>query len=169
MCTYIPRSPPSCVSLPPSLSHPSRWSQSTELISLCYAAASHYLSILHLVVYIYPCHSLTSSHVTLLSPHVLKSILYVCVFIPLLSLGSSETFFFLRFYMYVLTWYLFFSFWLTSLWMTDSRSIHLTTKKLNFISFYGWVIFHCIYVPHLLYPFICRWTLRLLPCPGYCK
>ena len=29
------------LSLPPSLSHPSRWSQSTELISLCYAAASH--------------------------------------------------------------------------------------------------------------------------------
>ena len=24
------------------------------------------------------------------------------------------------------------------------------------------VIFHCIYVPHLLYPFICWWTLRLL-------
>ena len=23
--------------------------------------------------------------------------------------------------------------------------------------------------PHLLYPFICQWTLRLLPCPGYCK
>ena len=28
-------------SLPPSLSHPSRSSQSIELISLCYAAASH--------------------------------------------------------------------------------------------------------------------------------
>ena len=39
--TYIPICPPSCVSLPPSLSHPSRWSQSTKLISLCYAAASH--------------------------------------------------------------------------------------------------------------------------------
>ena len=39
--TYIPISPPSCVSLPPSLSHPSRWSQSTELISLCHVAASH--------------------------------------------------------------------------------------------------------------------------------
>ena len=39
--TYSPISPPSCVSLPPSLSHPSRLSQSTELISLCYAAASH--------------------------------------------------------------------------------------------------------------------------------
>ena len=39
--TYIPISPPSYVNLPPSLSHPSRWSPSTELISLCYAAASH--------------------------------------------------------------------------------------------------------------------------------
>ena len=27
--------------LPPTLPIPSRWSQSTELISLCYAAASH--------------------------------------------------------------------------------------------------------------------------------
>ena len=34
----LPHAPPS---LPPSLSHPSRWSQSTELISLCYVAASH--------------------------------------------------------------------------------------------------------------------------------
>ena len=37
MHTYIAISPPSWASLPPSLSHPSRWSQSTELISLCYA------------------------------------------------------------------------------------------------------------------------------------
>ena len=44
MYTYIPISPPSCISLPPSLSHPSRWSQSTELISLCDAAASIYFT-----------------------------------------------------------------------------------------------------------------------------
>ena len=50
MYTYIPISPPSCISLPPSLSHPSRWSQSTELI---YESASHWLSILHFVVYIH--------------------------------------------------------------------------------------------------------------------
>ena len=31
------------------------------------------------------------------------------------------------------------------------------------------LIFHCIYVPQFLYPFICRWTSRLLPCPCYCK
>ena len=35
--TYIPISPSSWASLPPSLSHPSRSSQNTELISLCYA------------------------------------------------------------------------------------------------------------------------------------
>ena len=27
----------------------------------------------------------------------------------------------------------------------------------------------CVYMPHVFYPFICQWTLRLLPCPGYCK
>ena len=24
-------------------------------------------------------------------------------------------------------------------------------------------------MPHLLYPSLCQWTFRLLPCPGYCK
>ena len=31
-----------------------------------------------------------------------------------------------------------------------------------------WLMFHSLYV-HLLYPFICWWTLTLLPYPGYCK
>ena len=35
--------------------------------------------------------------------------------------------------------------------------------------FYSWVIFHCVHVPQLPYPFVCRWTSRLLPCPSYCK
>ena len=48
------------------------------------------LSILNLIIYISPCHSLTSSQPTLSPPRVLKSILYVCVFIPVLPLGSSE-------------------------------------------------------------------------------
>ena len=26
-----------------------------------------------------------------------------------------------------------------------------------------------MYVPHPLYPFICRWVSRLLPCSSYCK
>ena len=36
-------------------------------------------------------------------------------------------------------------------------------------SAYGWVILHCVYVPQLSYPFVCWWTTRLLPCPGYYK
>ena len=28
-----------------------------------------------------------------------------------------------------------------------------------FIPFYGWVIFCCVYVPHLLYPLLCWWNL----------
>ena len=105
---YVYRNP-HIPSHPTSLSHLSRWSQSTELISLCYAAASHQLSILHLVVYICPCHFLTSSQLTLPPPRLLKSILYVCVFIPVLPLGSSEPFFIFRFHIYVLAYGICFS------------------------------------------------------------
>ena len=34
--------------------------------------------------------------------------------------------------------------------------------------FYGWIIFHCLYVAHL-YPFIYCWTLWLLPVLDCCK
>ena len=43
----------------------------------------------------------------------------------------------------------------------------LSLQMESFWSFYDWVIFHCIYVPHLLYPFLCWWTVRLLLCPAY--
>ena len=52
--------------------------------------------------------SLTSSQLTLPPPRVLKSILHVCVFIPVLPLGSSEPFIF-RFHIYVLAYSIFFS------------------------------------------------------------
>ena len=32
----------------------------------------------------------------------------------------------------------------------------------------NWIL-NCVYVPQLSYPFICWWTSRLLPCPGYYK
>ena len=37
-----------------------------------------------------------------------------------------------------------------------------------FFPFNGWVIFHCVYVPHFLYPLLCWWAFRLFPCLGYC-
>ena len=55
---------------------------------------------------------------------------------------------------------------LTSLSMIISRFIHVAANGI--ISFFinGWRIFHCIC---LLYPFICQWTFRSLPCLGYCQ
>ena len=85
MYTYNSISPPSCVSLPPSLSHPSRWSQSTELISLCYAAAPHYLSILHLVVK----HAFIS--IPSLTPAFQFSSLWICYQSAHLTLFSFTT------------------------------------------------------------------------------
>ena len=40
---------------------------------------------------------------------------------------------------------------LTSLSMTISRSIHVAANGIISFFFYGWVMFDCIYVPHLLY------------------
>ena len=52
--------------------------------------------------------------------------------------------------------------------MTVSSSIHTFTN--DPVSLLLWlVIFHCIHVPNLFYPFLCWWTFRLLPCPGYCE
>ena len=58
--TYI--SPPSWVSLPPLPTPPFWSSRSTKLGSLVCRAASHQLSISHMVVYICQCSSLSSSH-----------------------------------------------------------------------------------------------------------
>ena len=90
------------------------------------------LAILHLVVYISPCHSLTSSQLTLPPPHVLKSILYVCNFIPVLPLGSSEPFF--RFHIYVLAYSICFSLsdLLHSVWQTLGPSTSLQITQFRF-------------------------------------
>ena len=48
------------------------------------------------------------------------------------------------------------------------RFIHVAANGI-FSFFYGWGIFSCIYVPHLLYLFLCWWTFSLLPCFGNCK
>ena len=56
---------------------------------------------------------------------------------------------------------------LTSLFIIGSRFIHLIRTESNtpfYIPFYGWAIFHCAYVLQLVYPVICQWTQRLLPC-----
>ena len=51
--------------------------------------------------------------------------------------------------------------WFTLLCMIISSCIHVAAN--GFVFFCGWVVFHCIYEPHV-YPFICWWTFRLVPC-----
>ena len=82
MSTRVPIPPPYWASLPSSLSHPSRSSQSTEPISLCYAAASHQPTVFHSVVYICRCYSHFVPAYTCPSPcpqiHSLRLHLYSC-------------------------------------------------------------------------------------------
>ena len=61
--TGIHMSPLSWASLPTQTpSYLSRLSQSTRLSSLCQTADSHWLCILHMVMYMFPCYCLNSSH-----------------------------------------------------------------------------------------------------------
>ena len=69
-------------------SHLSRLSQNTELSPLKHTANSHWLSVSHMVMHMFQCCSLYSS--PLAFPHcVHKSLLYVCISIAALKIGSS--------------------------------------------------------------------------------
>lgn len=39
----------------------------------------------------------------------------------------------------------------------------------NFISFYGWITFHFVYLAYFVYPFIYLWRFGLLPPFVYCE
>ena len=120
--TYIP----STLSLPPT-PHPTPLvitKHQTELPVL-------YSSFPQLSVHTWQCVYVTHCSQFVPPSHFHMSILYICVSIPPLQIGSSVPFF-PRFHTYMLIydiiWYLFFFFWLTLLCMTDSRSTHLTTN-----------------------------------------
>ena len=84
-------------------SHPSRLSQSTDLSSLNHTASSHWLSILHMVMYMFQCYSLYWSHPLLpkLHPKLYSLCLHVhhcpghrfisTIFLSNLSVMPSQT------------------------------------------------------------------------------
>ena len=60
-------------------------------------------------------------------------------------------------------WYHMVFIFLTSLSLRISSCIHVAANGIVCF-FYGWVVFHYLYVPYLLNPFIYWWTFRLFPC-----
>ena len=53
-------------------------------------------------------------------------------------------------------------------WHTSVHRVTNSRTRLSDWTELNW-IFHCVYLPQLPYPFVCQWTSRLLPCPGYYK
>ena len=147
-------------------SHPSRSLQSAMLGSLYYITTSHWPSVFHMTVHLCQCHFLS------LPPFsfpccVRKCVLYVCISIPSLQMGSSVQFFKIP-YICIHMWYLFFSFWLSSLSTPGSGFIYLTTADSNPSLFMAeW--YPIAYEHHIFIHSCFWWTSRLLSCPGYCK
>ena len=132
-------------------SHCSSLSQSPSLSSLRHIANSHWLSILHIVVYMFSCYCLNASHplLPILCPQVCSLYLHLhyCPanrFSSIIFLDSI----YMHYYM------IFVSLFLTSLYIMGSRFIHLIRIDSD-VFFLRLSIHSIVYVPHLLYPFIC--------------
>ena len=106
----------------------------------------------------------TPNSLTILSPHFLLGnhmfilSLWVCFvnkFICIVSFWSPQK---------AVSYHFSFFVWLTAFSMTISRSSHVAVN--GAISFFLWL---SNIPPRLLYPFICRWTFRLLPYLSDCK
>ena len=120
---HIQISPPFHTSLPFRLPPCIRQS------SLCFTVCSQQLSVLYIVSITYMCQS-QSPNSSLPTPFPLgihTFVLYVCVSISALQIRSSIPFFWIP-HIWVTIRYLLFSFWLTSLCITLSRSIHVSTN-----------------------------------------
>ena len=114
----------------------------------------------------FQCYSLESSHPLLPPNCVQKSVLYVCLLCCPASRVISTVFLVLdSIYMheYVIFVFLFLTYFplYNRLWVHPPH-----WNWFKYIPFYSWVIFHCVYVPQLLYPFICWWLAKLLPWPS---
>ena len=124
----IHMAPSSKASLPPLIpSQPSRISQSPSLSSLNYTTNSHWLSILHMLVYMFPCYSLYYPTLSFLPTPPMSISLFSLPESPLHTYKQVHQHQFSRVYICINIQYLFFSIWLTSLCIIGSTFIHLKT------------------------------------------
>ena len=142
-------------------------SSAPALSTLSHASNLDWWSISHMIIYMFQCYSVKSSHPRLLPQSPKVCALHLCLFCCL-TYTVPVSIFLNSIYMHQYTVLVFF--FLTYFTMYNRLQFH--PPHLNWfkcILFNGWVILHCVYVPQLSYPFICWWTSRLLPCPGYYK
>ena len=124
----IHMAPSSKASLPPLIpSQPSRISQSPSLSSLNYTTNSHWLSILHMLVYMFPCYSLYYPTLSFLPTPPMSISLFSLPESPLHTYKQVHQHQFSRVYICINIQYLFFSIWLTPLCIIGSTFIHLKT------------------------------------------
>ena len=125
----------------------------------------------HQCIHVNP--NLPIHHTTTLTLSLSPRLVSICLFSTFVSqflpCKQVHLYHFSRIHIYALIYDICFSLsdLLHSVW--QSLDPFTLNKWPNLVPFYGWVVFHCIYVPHLLHPFVCRWAFRLLPWPGYCK
>ena len=108
------------------------------------------------------------------SPTESKSLFFISVSV-LLARIKGHHYHFSKFHIYVLIYYI--GIFLTYFTLYTRIQFHpphynwfkCWFKLIQTILFNSWVIFHCVYVPHLSYPFVCQRTSRLLPSPSYCR
>ena len=121
-------SPPSRTSLPPpTLSHPGGCHRALALGSLRHRADSHWLCILHMVMYMSQCYSLKSSHpiLPLLSPKVcpIRLSLLSCPMNTIVSIIFLDPILMCSYTIVVLL--------VLTYSITDSRCIHLMRTNSN--------------------------------------
>ena len=120
-----------------------------DLSSPCHRASSHWRSISHVGMYVFRCYSFNSSlpHRLPLCPQICPLCLHLhcCLANRLIS----------TIFLYSIIYDMCFSLYdLTSLCIISSRFIHFFSTDSNAFLFYGWVLFHWIYIPHFVYPLI---------------
>ena len=129
--------------------HPS----APALSTLSHASNLDWRSVSHMIIYMFQCYSFKSSHPHILpqSPKVYS--LYLCLFCSLAN-RIIVTIFLNSIYMHSYTVLVFF--FLTYFTLYNRLQFHPPHQNwFKCILFNSWVIFHCVYVPQLSYPFVC--------------